>query len=71
MAMPRGLALASVSAIWGKPVEEEKRMVRGVDGALKWGAEVKEEASGVGTKVPVRRWPFAWAVQDLVSVVCG
>jgi hypothetical protein len=71
IAMPRGLALGSVSASRGKPVEEEKRIVRGVEGAVKCGAEVKEEASGVGMKVPVRRWPFAWAVQDVVSVVCG
>lgn len=60
--MPRGLALGSVSGILGKPVEEEKRTVIGVDGALKCGAEVSSEADEVGVKVPVNRWPFAWAI---------
>ena len=32
---PRGLALGSVSGIEGRPVELEKRMVRGVEGLLK------------------------------------
>ena len=35
MAMPRGLAAGSVSGIVGMPVEEEKRIVREVDGLLK------------------------------------
>lgn len=35
MARPRGLALGSVSGIWGRPVEEEKRARRGVVGLLK------------------------------------
>lgn len=33
----------------------------GVDAALKFGAEVSSAAEEVGVKVPVRRWPFAWA----------
>ena len=57
--MPRGLALASVSGIWGRPVEDEKRTVMGVEGWVKWGALVRVEAALVGVKVPVRRWPFA------------
>lgn len=61
IAIPRGLALASVSGILGKPVEEEKRTVIGVDAALKCGAEVSSAAEVVGLKVPVSRWPFAWA----------
>lgn len=35
MAMPRGFALGSVSGILGRPVEEEKRTVIDVEGALK------------------------------------
>jgi len=62
MAMPRGLALGSVSGIVGNPVEEEKRTVIGVDVSLKCGADVSSEAAEAGTKVPVRRWPLAWAV---------
>lgn len=45
----------------GRPVELEKRARRGVLGRLKWGAELSLAASLVGVKVPVRRWPFAWA----------
>jgi hypothetical protein len=44
------------------PVEEEKRAVMGVEVALKWWALVSLEAAEVGVKVPVRRWPRAWAV---------
>lgn len=61
IAIPRGLALGSVSGMVGRPVEEEKRTVIGVEGDVKWGAEVRVEAVGVGVKVPVRRWPLAWA----------
>lgn len=61
MARPRGWALGSVSGIWGRPVEEEKRRVRGVEGWVKCGAVVRVEARGVGVKVPVRRVPRAWA----------
>lgn len=63
--MPRGLPFGSVSASWGVPVDEEKRMVRGVEGRLKCGAEERVEAVGEGVKVPVRRWPFAWAICGL------
>jgi hypothetical protein len=45
----------------GKPVEEEKRTVTGVEGWLKCGAVVRLEDVALGVKVPVRRWPFAWA----------
>lgn len=61
MAMPRGLALGSVSAIWGKPVEEEKRTVIGVEGVLKCGAVVRSDTVALGVNVPVRRCPFACA----------
>ena len=60
--MPRGLALGSVSAILGKPVEEEKRTVIGVEELLKCGAVVRDGAVVLGVKVPVKRCPFAWAV---------
>lgn len=60
-ARPRGLADGSVSGIWGRPVELEKRMVKGVKWVWKCGAVVKVEAAGVGVKVPVRRRPRAWA----------
>jgi hypothetical protein len=60
--MPRGLPLGSVSAIVGIPVDDEKRTVMGVDGALKCGADVKIEDSAEGVNVPVRRCPFACAV---------
>lgn len=65
--MPRGLALGSVSGIVGKPVDEEKRTVTGVEGWLKCGAEVRSEPAGEGVNVPVRRWPFAWAVAFPIS----
>lgn len=61
-AMPRGLPLGSVSGILGVPVEEEKRTMMGVEGAVKCGAELRSEAAEVGVKVPVRRWPLAWAI---------
>lgn len=60
-AKPRGFALGSVSGISGMPVEEEKRTVMGVEGELKCGAVVMDAAVGVGVKVPLRRWPRAWA----------
>lgn len=59
MAMPRGLDVGSVSGIEGRPVEEEKRTVMGVEGRLKCGALEREAAWEVGANVPVRRWPFA------------
>ena len=59
--MPRGLEFGSVSGIAGRPVEEEKRRVIGVEGAEKWGAVERDGAVGEGVNVPVRRWPFAWA----------
>lgn len=67
MARPRGLDCASVSGMEGRPVEEEKRRVRGVLGWLKCGAVVRVEAVDVGWKVPVRRWPFAWAVEVMLD----
>jgi hypothetical protein len=45
----------------GRPVEVEKRARRGVVGSVKCGALLRRPADGVGVKVPVRRWPFAWA----------
>tara|TARA_R110002003_G_scaffold196_5_gene15306 strand:+ start:12927 stop:13079 length:153 start_codon:yes stop_codon:yes gene_type:complete len=48
--------------MFGMPVDELKRTVTGVDAALKCGADVRLEALVEGVKVPVRRWPFAWAV---------
>lgn len=63
---PRGLAPPSVSAILGRPVDDENRAVRGVEGVLKWGALLSEAAAGVGVKVPRSRWPFAWTVSGCV-----
>jgi hypothetical protein len=60
-ASPRGLALGSVSGICGRPVEEEKRARRGVEGSVKCGAQERVEARGVEVKVPLRRRPLAWA----------
>ena len=53
--MPWGLAFASVSGICGRPVEDEKRTVMGVDEVLKCGALVRADAELVGVNVPVRR----------------
>jgi hypothetical protein len=55
IARPCGLALLSVSGMLGRPVEEEKRRVMGVEGAVKCGALERVDAVGVGVKVPVRR----------------
>jgi hypothetical protein len=66
--MPRGLLFGSVSSIFGIPVEDEKRTVIGVEGALKCGAALKFEDSAEGVKVPVRSCPFACAVVGFVSV---
>lgn len=55
IAIPCGLELASVSGICGKPVEEEKRTVIGVDEALKCGALDMVEERPVGVKLPLRR----------------
>jgi hypothetical protein len=63
--MPRGLAFGSVSGIEGIPVEELKRTVTGVEGALKWVALVRADAEEVGVKVPVRRWPRACAARHV------
>lgn len=41
----------------------------GVEGEVKCGAEEREEAVEVGVKVPVRRWPFAWAVEKCQYLV--
>lgn len=60
MARPRGLPFGSVSGISGIPVELEKRARIGVS-FWKCGAEERDDASGVGVKVPSRRIPFAWA----------
>lgn len=61
IAIPRGLAFASVSGIFGRPVEEENRTVIGVVEAFKWGALLRADAECVGTKTPLRRCPLAWA----------
>ena len=58
--MPRGLEVGSVSGMVGRPVEEEKRIVRVVEGEVKWGAFERVEARDEGVKLPVRRIPFAW-----------
>jgi hypothetical protein len=42
-------------------VDDEKRIVKGVEGTLKCGAVVREEAAGEGVNVPVKRWPLACA----------
>jgi hypothetical protein len=64
--MPRGFPFGSVSGICGRPVDAEKRTVIGVEEVLKCGADVRLAASAEGVKVPVRRWPLAWAI-DFVS----
>lgn len=58
-AKPWGRDGGAVSGMAGRPVEVEKRARRGVDGRVKWGAELSLAASLVGVKVPVSRWPFA------------
>lgn len=60
IAMPRGLPFGSESGRVGKPVEEEKRARRGVEGRVKCGARERSAAAGVGVKRPVRRMPLAW-----------
>jgi hypothetical protein len=50
-----------VSWICGRPVEEEKRARRGVEGREKCGALERVDAWGVGVKLPLRRRPLAWA----------
>jgi len=59
-ARPRGLPFGLESGREGMPVEEEKRARRGTEGRVKCGAREREEAVGLGMKVPVRRMPFAW-----------
>lgn len=59
MARPRGLPFGSESGRRGMPVEELKRARIGVVGRVKWAARERDEAAGVGVKVPVRRMPFA------------
>jgi hypothetical protein len=70
-ANPRGLALGSVSGICGRPVEEEKRARRGVEGRVKCGAQERVEASGVGVNVPRSRRPLAWASFGWSSLLVG
>jgi hypothetical protein len=53
--------LASVSGICGRPVEEEKRTVMGVEEMLRCGALERVAALSVGVKMPLRRWPLACA----------
>lgn len=59
MAMPRGSPFGSVSGSFGRPVEDEKRTVTGVEVLLKCGATDREDASLVGVKVPLSRIPRA------------
>jgi hypothetical protein len=67
--MPRGLASLALSGIWGSPVEFENRTVTGVELWLKCVALLKEDASGVGVKVPLMRIPLAWAGKVVVKSV--
>lgn len=64
MAKPRGLAAESVSEIWGKPVELEKRARIGVEGWWKWGAAERVREGALGMNVPRVRRPLACAVAD-------
>ena len=65
IAMPRGLALSSLSGIWGSPVELEKRTQTGVDGLLKCGAVESFFASAEGVNVPLSISPLACAVRHV------
>src|SRR5499425_407591 len=67
MARPRGAALGSASAILAMPVLAEKRTVAGTS-CLKCNALLTLAASALGTNVPRRTMPLAWAARCVVCL---
>src|SRR5262252_9952235 len=67
MARPRGLARGSASAILGMPVLAEKRTVTGTS-CLKCNALLTFAASALGTNLPSRTTPLAWAARCVVCL---
>src|SRR5215467_15998365 len=67
MARPRGAACGSASAILGMPVLAEKRTVTGTS-CLKCNALLTLAASALGTNLPSRTTPLAWADRCVVCL---
>src|SRR5215472_10151919 len=67
MARPRGSARVSASAILGMPVLAEKRTVT-CTSCLKCNALLTLAASALGTKLPSRTTPLAWADRCVVCL---
>src|SRR5215471_13131736 len=67
MASPRGVARGSASAILGMPVLAEKRTVTGTS-CLKCNALLTLAASALGTNLPSRTTPLAWAARCVVCL---
>src|SRR3974390_264882 len=67
MARPRGAARGSVSAILGTPELTEKRTVTGTS-CWKCNALLTLAASALGTNLPSRTTPLAWADRCVVCL---
>src|SRR5215472_12388696 len=67
MARPRGAARGSASAILSMPVLAEKRTVTGTS-CLKCNALLTLAASALGTNLPSRTTPLAWADRCVVCL---
>src|SRR5215470_10618647 len=67
MARPRGAARGSASAILGMPELAEKRTVTGTS-CLKCNALLTLAASALGTNLPSRTTPLAWADRCVVCL---
>src|SRR5262249_50217797 len=67
MARPRGAARGSVSAILAMPELAEKRTVTGTS-CLKCNALLTLAASALGTNLPSRTTPLAWADRCVVCL---
>src|SRR6516162_8405644 len=67
MARPRGAARGSVSAILAIPELAEKRTVTGTS-CLKCNALLTLAASALGTNLPSRTTPLAWADRCVVCL---
>src|SRR5262245_35770045 len=67
MARPRGAARGSASAIFGMPELAEKRTVTGTS-CLKCNALLTLAASALGTNLPSRTTPLAWADRCVVCL---
>ena len=67
MARPRGAARGSASAILGMPELAEKRTVTGTS-CLKCNALLTLAASALGTNLPSRTTPLAWAERCVVCL---